>query len=608
MLNEQDKGKIIEFADRHLKPYELQQKPNGDEEIIPEYCPFCGGGGHDRKTFGLSLTYGVFNCLRGSCQKRGYVTELFDQFHEDIQLTSSKDRQQATAEKKYVLPKIDLFPPTEQIYQYFEKRKIPRNIVDDARVKADEKGNIVFTFYENNVLTFIKFRHPYKPSPKQEKEWTMESLRPIFWNLDHCSFSQPLFVCEGMVDAMSLMTAGLTNVVSVPSGVNNLSCVADAFDDLEKFPYIVLFGDNDIPGKQMVASLVKRFGEDRCRVVDEYPVRPGTSIGCKDANEILYYYGRYAVLDVAMSAREIPINGVLDMGKVMPIDPTLIPRIKTGIPLIDKVAGGLVEGGVTVILGRSGAGKSVLAEQFTVSALAQDKKVFVYSGEFSADMLGFYVNLQIAGSDYVSLKYDPVRDEQTPYLPYQTDMRIREWYVGKWFTYDNENPPCDSDMDGIFQVAIPLIRRHDIKLVVIDNLMTAVADQPDEMAAQKSFALKLKRMARKYGVAVLLVCHPRKTRPGESLTQDDISGASTMNNISDLVLAVETGKITILKNRAFGLLKTIPCCWLPDCRRVYQADAGDKLSVNWNREGIPLANPRADSIQQYQLVSPSEPF
>ena len=45
----------------------------------------------------------------------------------------------------------------------------------------------------------------------------------------------------------------------------------------------------------------------------------------------------------------------------MPYDPTAVPRIKTMIPALDEVIGGLAEGAMTVFTGKPGNGKSTLA-------------------------------------------------------------------------------------------------------------------------------------------------------------------------------------------------------------------------------------------------------
>ena len=47
----------------------------------------------------------------------------------------------------------------------------------------------------------------------------------------------------------------------------------------------------------------------------------------------------------------------------------LIPRIKTMIPMLDEVIGGLIPGGVTIFTGKAGDGKSTLCGQLLLNGV-----------------------------------------------------------------------------------------------------------------------------------------------------------------------------------------------------------------------------------------------
>lgn len=205
----------------------------------------------------------------------------------------------------------------------------------------------------------MKYRAPRKPQPKERKEWQAPGAQPILFGMDLCSFSQPLVICEGQIDALSLYEAGARNVVSVPSGCGNLDWIGHCWDWLERFQTIVLFGDNDDPGRKMVREVARRLDEARCMVVEEYPVRPDGG-ECKDPNEILFFYGAERLMEALQSAQPVPVKGILQLADVTPYDPTAVPRIKTMIPALDETIGGLVEGGITVFTGPPGAGKSTI--------------------------------------------------------------------------------------------------------------------------------------------------------------------------------------------------------------------------------------------------------
>ena len=52
-------------------------------------------------------------------------------------------------------------------------------------------GNIVFPFYKDSELVYVKFRAPRKPQGKERKEWQYPGSRPILFGMDLCSYSQP---------------------------------------------------------------------------------------------------------------------------------------------------------------------------------------------------------------------------------------------------------------------------------------------------------------------------------------------------------------------------------------------------------------------------------
>ena len=236
----------------------------------------------------------------------------------------------------------------------------------DWKIGADKHGNIVFPFYRDEELIFVKYRKP-KRHEKEDgpKEWPMANTEPILFGMDMTTFNKPLVITEGEFDALALYEAGVSNVVSVPMGCNNLDWINLCWEYLEKFNQIILFGDSDEPGLEMVSVLSKRLGEDRCMIPKEYPeaIWNGNDLNriCKDANEILTCYGPEYLKNMVDSCEPAPIKGVLELSKIPFVDPTTVPRIMTRIPALDNMIGGLSEGGVTVISGKRAEGRALLS-------------------------------------------------------------------------------------------------------------------------------------------------------------------------------------------------------------------------------------------------------
>jgi len=585
----------------------MKQSASGDK-IIPKVCPLCHGGssGKDKNTFALFLDNGMFVCKRGSCGRHGRFEELVKELSgEEIKLIRPNCTKKF--EKQYVLPNTLTMPPTEEIYQYFEKRGISRETVDAFKIATDMDGNIVFQFFLDGENVYEKYRRPYKPSTPEEqkrKEWQFSGAKPILYNMDNVVFSQPLIITEGQCDAMALYEAGLTNVVSVPSGCDNLEFVTLCWDWLEKFKTIILFGDNDPPGKKMVDTLIKKLGEYRVLVVRDYPEVVGSNpkVYCKDANEVLLRYGESKLLEMVDNADEIETRGLMRLADVVPYDPTNVPRIRTMIPMLDETIGGLEEGGVTVLTGASGNGKSTLSGQLILNAIEQGYNCCAYSGELSAVKFQEWFHLQAAGSDWITLKHDPVRGKPVPYITPDVAQRIIQWYEPHMFMYNNDEVFIDvKQADAIVNVFTIAARKDDCRLFLVDNLMTTTADSDEEFRSQAQFVNSMKQFAKRYQSHVLIVAHARKIQAGAHIQKSDVSGSSAIINLADCAIVSERPNLRIIKNRSDGQERTIVCAYCGDSRRIYQADVGDKCRFSWDRTGLHKPEIRADSMPEYGI-------
>lgn len=569
---------IWTFADRYLRPYKVK-----NDEIIPDLCPYCKGGQHrDKGTFALNISKLTFNCQRGKCGKTGTFRQLCADFGEEADRMDvwNVHKQQ----RVYKKPETKVNPLQEKARDYLKLRKISERTMEAYKIGCDDKGNIVFPYYRNGELVFVKFRPARKIEKGERKMWREADTEPILFGMDLCGPEKPLCIFEGETDAMSGYEAGIPNCVSVPSGAEDLTWLDTCFEWLQQFKTIYLFGDNDDPGRDMIQKLIVRLSDHRLFIV-HHPY--------KDANELLYREGPEAVKQAYDNANEVPVYGLIDLADVKPLDIRNIPSVRSGIPALDSKIGGFLMGDVSVWTGKRGEGKSTLLGQLLLEAVDSGEKVCAYSGELRADRFQYWINLQAAGQKHILSYYDPDKDRTVYYVGKEVLERIKEWYRGKFWLYDNTIADSTEET-SILKVFEYAAKRYDCKVFLIDNLMTARYNTDNEQnyyRAQSNFVGQLVEFANRYNVHVHLVCHPRKTNA--SIESDDVSGTADITNRASNVFALEKLNeedrlkhgcdvaLRILKNRWEGVSGLIGLNYCNISRRLYVPSIGNNKVYGW---------------------------
>lgn len=569
----------VEFARKHLGQYKIK-----GNEIIPTYCPFCHGGQHkDKDTFALNIDKGTYNCKRGKCGVAGSFSQLCREFGE----TPVRQNLEVFYRRqyRYVEPKTEVKPVTSPVEKYLELRGFSRETWERFGIGDDGSGNIAIPFTEDGKVVMVKFRHPRKPKKGEKKEWKEKGGKPVFWGIDHCTPGTPLTITEGIMDALALYEAGVENVVSVPNGTDDLTCIDLCWDWLEQFDRIILWVDNDPAGRGLQQKLISRLGVWRCWTV---------KCPRKDVNEVLYFDGVGKVKELHESAEEVPINGLIRLADVEPFDWSTTERISSGIKTLDNVLGGFTMGQFSVWTGKHSHGKSTILGQILLDAIEQGNAVCAYSGELRGDRFQFWIDLQAAGPKYVSFVHDPTKDEAVPTIPREIRDAIHRWYYDKFFLHSKFGLAEETKILEIFDYAV---RRYGCKMFLIDNLMTMVLDEgqdKDYWRAQGRFIQKLADFAHLHNVHVHLVAHPRKTK--EDLDSDDIGGSGQIANRADNVLIMQRledeeriemqcdSLLKVVKNRTYGRQNVkIQLNFDPKCKRLYMPSDGgpDKKQYGW---------------------------
>ena len=512
---------------------------------------------------------------------------------------------------------------------YWGKRKISQKTLDYLDVQQDENGNTVYHFYdENDVLTSVKYRPSHKPKAGENKCWFQKDtdFSPILFNMNRCDPSKPLYITEGEPDCMSLIEVGITNAVSVPNGCMNQKWIEQCWDWLEQFPKIIIWGDNDEPGIKARNEICNRLGTWRTYYIEPNPNDLINAFGTdrdgkspKDANEVLYFFGREKVLEYANSPIELPIEGVFDLASAEEFDIQNAEGLYTGIKELDDKIYKLVFGTLNIITGKSGEGKSVFVNQVAIcQALDQGYDVFVYSGELPAPVLKNWVETNMIGRENIEMS----DGGHVRHFNGEARKKMEDWYSGRVMTYDDSS---DATATTLLHKMEEMARKFGTKVFLIDNLMMVdlECDEQSRLQAEKDFIKDLINFAKKFNVLVFLVAHPRKT--GEiRVTKDDISGSSNIVNLAHMVFSVHRytdseragemnergnyrrGKepikyesvIEVLKNRITGLVPKVDVFFDYPSYRFYRTPAEIWHRYKWDDNISPL---RTDDPNPHEI-------
>ncbi|BCL75745.1 DNA repair protein RadA [Jeongeupia sp. HS-3] len=199
------------------------------------------------------------------------------------------------------------------------------------------------------------------------------------------------------------------------------------------------------------------------------------------------------------------------------VDAEEMPRTATGIAELDRVlGGGLVPGGVVLIGGDPGIGKSTLLLQ-ALARMAQQHRVLYVSGEESAQ--------QIA-------------------------LRAKR--------LDLADAPVALFAEIGLERILTMLDREKPQVVVIDSIQTMYTEQltsaPGSVAQVRECAAQLTRFAKRHGTTILLVGHVTK--------EGALAGPRVLEHIVDAVLYFEGDThssfrlIRAIKNR-FGAVNEL---------------------------------------------------
>lgn len=511
-----------------------------DEKNMKCCCPFHQ---EDHASFIYNKKAFNFRCF-GSCGRSYDILDVFmykgatyaeacKKLFELAEMPYSFGELGVKTKRHYRYPHEVPCTDKSKVYAYFEQRKISRETLDALDVRQDSEGNAVFNYYDtNDVLTMVKYKPSHKVQHGQAKCWCQQNsdTAPLLFNMNRINVNSPLLICEGEPDCLSAIEAGFKNAVSVPLGSSNLHWIDENLEWLDQFESIIICADNDDAGVKMQKECVPRLGSWRTKVVD-IPAIPIGNTGrvTKDLNEILYVCGKDRVLELILDAKDSPVPSVADLSDVEPTEYEDVDGVTTGLKAIDDELMRLFFGTLTIVSGQPGSGKSSLLTQLACNSLDNDIGTWLFSGELPNGVEKSWFNYIFAGprniTDAISRRGNPYKKISTTTL-----AEINKTYKGRWHIYRDD---YDNTLDKLIASMTDTVRKYGARCLILDNFMCIDTEtSEEELRSQTDTIKKLIEFAKKYQVAVILVCHPRKMDAGTNVGIYDIAGTSNIVNLA----------------------------------------------------------------------------
>ena len=530
------RAKIADIISPHVK-----LKKHGPNLV--GICPF-----HSEKTasFTVSEAKDIYKCF--GCGKTGDSIQFLIEhqnlnYIQAIKLIADKYNipiEEETKQYDKPIERLELLKP--DTIKYFATRGISNNTLLWFKVtecvewmpKANaETKTICFNYYKEDKLVNIKFR-------AKDKDFKLaKNAELIFYNLDSIADEKTVIIVEGEIDCLSMYEAGFYNVVSVPNGAGTGTQQLKYLDNCWHYfegKEIILFTDNDEPGKLLKDELARRIGKDRCKFVD-YPE------GCKDANDILLKHGKGMLTSIVEQARTWPIDGITTVDDVYK---EVVSYYENGYPKADaagigefdellRFSGGLV----TIITGAPSSGKSEFLDYITTSLARR------HNWKFTACSFENPTAIHVTKlmEKFVGLSFDFRKDHSHRMNTSEFEEAI--YLTDIYFSFINV-AQVDLTIQGLLIKLREVVLKTGIKGVVIDpwNYIEHKVPHGYTETQYISEALSLiKEFALITDTHVFIVAHPKKLQKDNSgqyppATMYDISGSAHFFNKTDNGISV----------------------------------------------------------------------
>jgi len=496
----------------------------GEQKVQCPNCVKLGKENYKDTCLSINLHLGLYNCHK--CGWKGKIKDKNDYIMDKSKVYKSPQ-------------KNNMKTLTKEGRLFLNSRGITDEVIFANKiVSSKDNKNIIFPYLKDRKIINYKTRGLGNKFFTQSKD-----SKPIIYNYDRCTDSETIVICEGEMDSLSWEVAGIEFHTSVNMGAPNvgdknidkkLECISNSYEIFDAAKTIYIATDEDENGRILQRELVRRFGAEKCLLVDLSPY--------KDANEVLMSEGVDSLKGRLRGACNPKMEGIFNVGDV---EKSMIDGFHNGlergsttyVDSLDK-AWTWRNGEVNIWTGYQNEGKSLFLNQLaTLKAVHDGWKFAVFSPEnmpindFFNDIIEMYVG---KSSD-----------------PFHKNLQMTEEEYKEAMDFVKKHffiifPGKDFELKTIFDRAKYLVKTKGIRSLIIDPYNTVQhrmrSGEREDLYISR-FMSELKRFALDQNISVHLVAHqvtPQKDESGKYMKPDvnKIKGGGTFADKADNVMFV----------------------------------------------------------------------
>ena len=409
---------------------------------------------------------------------------------------------------------------------YLHSRKISQESIKRFKLGLSQNNGIKWVtipHFQGKILENIKYRS-LSPAEKTFKRVT--GCKSVLFNSDALKDQKEIFITEGEIDGISLIQAGIENVVSGTTGAGSFD--PEWIDQLKALHKIYIVYDSDEKGQKGARSLAKRLGYNRCFNVD----LPGG----QDVND--FFNNGHDIFDfqkLIQEAHRFDLPGVISTDTAI----DLLRREKslngaesgllTPWDNVNRIIKGLRPGDLTVLSAPPKTGKTTWALNISTDNAFYGNPVLFYCLEMRAERL---VKKMIQ-SHYrrENLSEEDIKSAGKSFAG-----------LPLYFAYSFKK----QKLEDVLNLIREAIKRYDLKLVVFDNLhflIRSISNVNEELGqAVQGFKL----LAEEMEIPIMAIAQPRKRELSgrdEIMRAEDIKYSNAIHADCDQMIILHRKRV-----------------------------------------------------------------